>query len=84
MLLKTEQLKRGDAVQPRQPVVEVIDAKMVEVLRNKTPQERLEIAFGMWDFAAEMIQANLRRENAGWTDAEVQRETARRMRGKND
>ena len=68
----------------RKPVVEVMEPMVVEILRQKTPAERLAIAFGMWDFAAEMIQANLHREHPGWSAGQVQRETARRMRGKND
>ena len=31
----------------RQPVVEMIDPMMVEILRDKTPAERLAIACGM-------------------------------------
>ncbi len=68
----------------REPVVEVMEPMVVEIMRRKTPAERLAIAFGMWDFAAEMIQANLRREHPDWSVDQVQRETARRMRGKND
>jgi hypothetical protein len=68
----------------REPVVEVMDPMVVEIMRKKTPTERLAIAFGMWDSAAEMIQANLRREHPDWSVNQVQRETARRMRGKND
>jgi hypothetical protein len=58
---------------------EMVDNAMVAVLRRKTPAERLAIAFGMWDFAKEMIRANLRKEHSDWSDEQIQRATARRM-----
>ena len=71
-------------MKPRRPVVEVMDPMMVEVYRNKTTDQRLQIAFDMWDFAREMIQTNVRREHPEWTEEQVQQETAFRMRGTND
>ena len=35
------------SIDARKPVVETPEPEMVEVLRQKTPQERLQIAFGM-------------------------------------
>jgi Rv0078B-related antitoxin len=58
---------------------EMVDDAMAAILRRKTEAERLAIAFGMWDFAQQMIRANLRREHPDWTDEEVRRATARRM-----
>jgi len=73
---------RADVAQTlRRPVVEKMEPQMAEVMRQKTPAERLEIAFDMWDFARDMIRANLRRENPAWSDEQVQTETARRMSG---
>lgn len=72
------------AVHPRKPVVEVMDPMVVEIMRKKTPLERLTIAFEMWDSARAMIQSNLRRQHPDWTEDQVQREIARRMSGKND
>lgn len=37
-----------------------LDDAMVAILREKTPTERLAIAFGMWRSARRMIDANLR------------------------
>jgi hypothetical protein len=64
---------------PRRPVVEMMDEATAEIMRQKTPAERLKIAFDMWDFAFDMIHANLRREHPDWSAEEVQRETARRI-----
>ena len=61
------------------PQFEIVDDAMAEILRRKTEAERLAIAFGMWDFAQQMIGANLRREHPDWSDEEIRRATARRM-----
>ena len=50
---------------------EVVDDAMAEILRRKTEAERLAIAFGMWDFAQQMIRANLRREHPEGPDENV-------------
>jgi hypothetical protein len=56
-----------------------MDEAVAEIMRKKTPAQRLAIAFDMWDFAHEMIQANLRREHPEWSADEVQAEAARRI-----
>jgi hypothetical protein len=48
-------------------------------LRAKSPQERLSILDGMWRSASRMIAHRLRLLHPEWTDAEVARETARRL-----
>ena len=55
---------------------------MVEVMRKKTSAERLAIAFDMWEFASEMIQANVQREHPDWPNEKVIQETASRIRGR--
>jgi hypothetical protein len=57
----------------------MVDDAMAAILRRKTEAERLAIAFGMWDFAQQMIRANLAAEHPDWTAEQIQRETARRM-----
>lgn len=64
---------------PPGPPWEMIDDAMAAILRRKTEAERLAIAFGMWDFARDMIRANLRVEHPDWTAKQVQREAARRL-----
>lgn len=60
-------------------VIEVMDDMMADVLRSKTPAERLLIASGMWRSAWRMIEGILRSENPDWTDEQIRREVARRM-----
>jgi len=59
--------------------MEILDDAMAEILRRKTPAERLAIANGMWKFAREMLRANIAREHPDWTNEEVNRLTARRL-----
>ena len=64
---------------PRQPVVEIIDEMMVDLLRRKTPAERLNIASGMWESARVMIRGVLRQEHPEWSDEMIVQEIARRI-----
>jgi hypothetical protein len=59
--------------------IEIVDDRVVEILRSKTPAQRLAIADGMWSFAREMIRAIMSREHADWSKDEIDREVARRM-----
>jgi hypothetical protein len=63
----------------RQPVVEVMDEMMVDVLREKTEAERLKIAFGMWETARVMIGGVLRQEHPEWSEDAINQEIARRI-----
>jgi hypothetical protein len=58
---------------------EVMDDVMVEVLRSKTPAERLAVAHGMWRFARNLLRSVLRGQHPDWTEEEINRETARRL-----
>ena len=64
--------------QTKLPTIEIVERQMA-ILREKTEAERLQIAWGMWHFAREMIENTLRTEKASWSDAEIQREVARRL-----
>jgi hypothetical protein len=57
----------------------VIDDRVAEIMRKKTPSERLEIAFGMWRSVRDMIARVVESQNPGWTPDQIRRETARRM-----
>jgi hypothetical protein len=59
--------------------IESVDDAMAEVLRAKSPGERLAIAFGMWRCARETIRRIVQQEHPDWSPGEVQRETARRL-----
>jgi hypothetical protein len=61
------------------PRIEVMDDLMAEVLRQKTPAERLAISHGMWRFARELLRSALRAQHPDWSEEQVHRETARRL-----
>jgi len=64
----------------RRPLnVELMDDAMADVLRAKSPAERLAIANGMWRSARRMIEAILRAEQPDWSADQIRREVARRM-----
>lgn len=52
---------------------------MTDILRKKTGLERLEIVFGMWECAQEMIQYKVEDEHPDWSKAERRKEVACRM-----
>jgi hypothetical protein len=61
--------------------LEVPDREVVEVLRTKTPQERLSIAFGMWAAARKMLVNLLADSHPEWDQERLQNEVARRLSG---
>jgi len=52
---------------------------MAAILREKTPAERLAIAWGMWRFAQDLITRAARAEHPEWPEEELQRHVASRM-----
>jgi hypothetical protein len=65
------------ALDPRQ--VELPDQVMVEVLRNKSPQERLRIGFNIWLSVHKMLTMHIRNSHPDWDPRAVENEVARRM-----
>ena len=61
------------------PVIEVIDDQSAELLRRLKPEERLEMAFGIWRSAREIITSILATQHPDWTEDEVATEVARRL-----
>jgi hypothetical protein len=59
--------------------VEIVDEQMAAVLRQKTPAERLKIAFNLWEFTRSTLRRQLAATHPDWTHEEVCREAARRM-----
>ena len=59
--------------------MEILDDAMADILRLKTPAERLAIANGMWRFARDMLRANIAREHPDWSNEEVNHMVARRL-----
>lgn len=65
------------SIDPRQ--IEVPDESMAEVLRRKSPQERLRIGFDMWVSAHNMLMTHIRHLHPDWNLKAVEHEVARRM-----
>jgi len=61
--------------------IEVIDDQMAEVLRAKTPAERLAIAHGMWSHARGLIQRIVKAEHPEWSEEQTRSEVIKRLSG---
>jgi lauroyl/myristoyl acyltransferase len=61
------------------PHFDMVDDRMAEVFRAKTPAERLAIAHGMWRSAGRMLRYVVRDEHPDWPDERVRQEAARRL-----
>ncbi|MCC7202064.1 MAG: hypothetical protein IT393_05280 [Nitrospirae bacterium] len=59
--------------------IEVIDDVMAEVLRHKTPAERLGIGFSLWVSAYKMLMTHLEKTHPEWDTLRLQKEVARRL-----
>ena len=58
---------------------EMIDDQMAEILRAKTPIERLKMAESMQRMARGLIRDKLRFDHPDWTTEQIDREVARRI-----
>jgi len=59
--------------------IEIIDDAMVDVLKRKSPTERLQIAFGLWRSARYQLQNQLQSLHPDWDRDKLNREVAKRM-----
>ena len=59
--------------------VEVLDDEMAAVLQQKTPAERLAIAFGLWRSARVLLRGQLRSLHPDWSEDRLDGEVARRL-----
>lgn len=64
--------------------IEVVDDEMAEVLRSKTPAERIAIGFRMWTSTHDMLMAHLRHTHPEWDLKRVELEVARRLSNMTD
>ena len=62
---------------PRQ--VEVVDDRVAEVLRTKTPAERLRIGFNIWSSARRMLLTHIGHIHPEWSQKEVNDEVVGRL-----
>jgi len=59
--------------------VEIIDDLMAKVFKEKTPQQRLAIAFGMWTSAKKQMTNYLRSQHPEWDETMLKKEVAKRL-----
>ncbi|MCJ7589083.1 MAG: hypothetical protein MUQ00_14465 [Candidatus Aminicenantes bacterium] len=59
--------------------MESLEDAMAAVYRDKTPLERLRIAFGLWSSTSIMLAGLLRSLHPDWEDAKIREEVARRL-----
>jgi hypothetical protein len=59
--------------------IEVVDDAVAAILRQKTPEQRLEMMFAANRMMRQMLQATIADEHPEWSPSEVLREVARRM-----
>jgi hypothetical protein len=59
--------------------IDVIDDIMVDIYKQKSPFERLIIAFGLWDSARTQLFYNLRSLWPDWDEEKIWREIAKRI-----
>jgi len=67
------------SAKPRRPCVEVLDPRVVEILRRKTPAERVAMIFEANRTMRLRLEGHLRSRHPDWDDAAITREIARRM-----
>jgi hypothetical protein len=61
--------------------IEAVDDAMAKILREKSPSQRLEMAFSAHRTARMLLLEGLRHQHADWTAEQLSREVARRMLG---
>jgi hypothetical protein len=59
--------------------IEMVDDVMAEVLRSKTAAQRIQIGFGLWKSAHDMLLSHLGSSNPEWDEAKLNREVAKRL-----
>jgi hypothetical protein len=59
--------------------IEVVDDLVAEILRKKTPGERLRIGFEMWMSTRRMLLAHIRHIHPEWSQEETEKEVSRRF-----
>jgi hypothetical protein len=59
--------------------IEVVDDMMAEVLRRKTPAERISIGFGLWTSARKMLLSHLGSTHPEWDAERLTKEVAKRL-----
>lgn len=61
--------------------IELLDAEMVAVLRQRSGYERVQSTFDMMEFGRDMVLEAVRQQHPQWPDDQVRREAMRRLFG---
>ena len=64
--------------------IEVVDERVAEILRRKTPGERMAMVGAAWRSARIWIECAVRSQHQDWDEDRVAAEVRRRMRGGTD
>ncbi len=59
--------------------IEMVDDRMAEILRSKSPFDRLQIGFSLWQSARAFLSAHLGKTHPEWDKAEIQKEISQRF-----
>jgi hypothetical protein len=59
--------------------IEMVDDVMAEILRKKTPAERIQIGFNLWTSARKMLTAHLKSTHPEWDEKQISQEVAKRL-----
>jgi hypothetical protein len=59
--------------------IEVLDDAVADALRDKTPEEKLKIASGMWRSARVQLSSSLASIHPDWSRERIDREVVRRL-----
>lgn len=58
---------------------EIVSDQMADILRAKTPAQRLKIISDLWVFARNLIYNASRQEHPDWSEEELQKYVAKRI-----
>ncbi len=59
--------------------IEVVDDDMADVLKKKTPAERISIADNLWTSAHDMLMSLIGKVHPEWDIEQIKKEVARRL-----
>ncbi len=59
--------------------IEVPEREMLEFLKQKTPQERLEMGFQMWESAKKQLNHHLKITHPDWSASQIHSELVKRL-----
>jgi len=59
--------------------IEAVDDVIGQILKQKSPLERLEISFGLWRSARKQLFFYLRSLHPDWDDTKIQEEVVKRI-----